>query len=101
MPPQPDGLLHGVARRARNVGDDHAVEAREAVQQARLARVRAAEDDGGQAVLHDASPVAGGEQAVERLCVAVQLSRKLRQLKRVDVLVRIVQNGVEMRQNIH
>ena len=26
MPPQPDGLLHGVARRARNVGDDRVLE---------------------------------------------------------------------------
>ena len=100
MAAQRGGLLDGVARRAGDVGDNDAVKARQTVEKTGFSRVRAAEDGGPDAGLHHPTPVAGGEERRERAAAFGERVFKPGKLKRVDILVRIVQNGVEMRADI-
>ena len=100
MAAQRGGLLDGVARRAGNVGDDDAVKAGEPVEKTGFSCVRAAEDGGFDAGLHHPPTVAGGEQRHERAAAVHERVFKPGKLKRVDILVRIVQNSVEMRADI-
>ena len=96
MPSEGYGLLDGVAGRAGDVGDDDAVEACKRVEQARFSGVWCAKDRGLHTVFDEVSAAAGGKEHVElfgsriqRVCIGLQAEG-------LDILVGIVQNGVEM-----
>lgn len=91
--PERDGLLDRVARRARNVGDDDAVKAGQAVQKTGFSGVRAAQNDGPDARLHHPAPMAGGKQRGKLTTACRQRCFIAGERKRVDILVGIIEHG--------
>ena len=87
--------------RSRDVGDDDAVEAREGVEQARFSGVWCAKDRGLHAVFDEVSAAAGGKKRVELPGSGLQGIYVGLQAEGRDVLVGVVQNGVEMRADVH
>jgi hypothetical protein len=97
-----EDCVYGVARRARLVGDDHALLAEQRIQQARLADVRSPEDRDADRRVRDCGPAATrqpGNDRVEQVAGAVAVSRRERkriaesepvELERERVLIGIV-----------
>ena len=97
MPAQRDGFLHGIARCAGDVRDDHAVIAAQGVEQARFSDVRAAENGGAHAALQPPPARAGGQQRDECLPHVLKRFAEIFKLEGVNILVGIVENRVKMR----
>ena len=90
MPPECDGLLDGVARRAGDVGDDDAVKAGQAVQKTGFSGVWTSQNDGFDPGLHHPAPVAGGKQR-GKLPAAVRQRRFVAgEREGVNVLVGVI-----------
>ena len=96
MPSEGYGLFDGIAGRTGDIGDDDAVKACKRVEQARFSGIRRAKDRGLHTVFDEVSAAAGGKEHVElfgsriqRVCIGLQAEG-------LDILVGIVQNGVEM-----
>ena len=100
MPPECDGLLDGVTRRAGNVGDDDAVKAGQAVEKTGFSGVRAAQNDGPDAGLHHPAPMAGGKQRGKLPAAFCQRRFIAGEREGVDILVGVIEHGVEMRAQI-
>ena len=100
MPPECDGLLDGVTRRAGNVGDDHTVKAGQAVEKTGFSGVRTAQNDGFDPGLHHPAPMAGGKQCGKLTAACRQRRFVAGERKGVDILVGVIEHGMEMRAQI-
>ena len=100
MPPECDGLLDGVTRRAGNVGDDDAVKAGQAVEKTGFSGVRAAQNDGPDAGLHHPAPMAGGKQRGKLPAAFCQRRFIAGEREGVDILVGVIEHGMEMRAQV-
>ena len=101
MPSEGYGLFDGIAGRAGDVGDDDAVEACKRVEQARFSGVWCAKNRGLHTVFDEVSAAAGGKKRVELPGSGLQGIYVGLQAEGLDILVGIVQNGVEMRADVH
>ena len=100
MPPECDGLLDGVTRRAGNVGDDDAVKAGQAVEKTGFSGVWTAQNDGPDAGLHHPAPMAGGKQRGKLPAACRQRRFVAGERKGVDILVGVIEHGMEMRAQV-
>ena len=100
MPPECDGLLDRVARRAGNVGDDHAVKAGQAVKKTGFSGVRTAQNDRLDSGLHHPAATTGGKQCGKLTATFCQRCFIAGEREGVDILVGVIEHGVEMRAQI-
>ena len=99
--PQLHADLQGVPGGAGDVGDDGAVIARQGVEQRGFARVGTAHDGAGDALGELLAPAAGGQQSAQFFGLLAQYLGQLLHAEGVNVLVRVVQHGVEVGHHVH
>ena len=86
----PDLFLHRVPGGSGHVGDDGPVIAQQGVEQGGLARVGAADQNAGDALMEQRPPAAGGQERLQRRFLPGEDLSHLFGLEGVDVLVGIV-----------
>ena len=99
--PQPGGtcqyrLLHRIPGSAGNIGNNGPVKARQSVQQAGFAHVGPANNGGLHALPQNAALAVGLQKRVKGLGVTPQGRGVVGKAEVLNVLVRVIQNGVEM-----
>ena len=92
-----DLLLDDVTRRARHIGNNGALHAEEGVEEARFADVRAADDNGLDALAQDASRIRAREQTANGGRGGVDLRRKVFNGGRGNVVFREVDPCLDVR----
>ena len=90
------GLLHGIPCGARNLGDDNTLVAGQCVQQAGFTDIGLADNGSGHTGSQDPTLSVSLQQGVERFCVGAELFLVIAKTEILDILVGIIQHGMEM-----
>ena len=93
---QHDGFLYGVTCRTGDIGDDHTIIACDGIEQTALSDVGLAHDGGGNAAFQDTTLIVGFQQRMQSSPVGFQHGFVGIQTKILNILIGVIQHGVEM-----